>query len=87
VRTQDYVFKMDVTTWGWLHMLIGVLAVVIGVCLLLGQYWAMIAGICVAVVSAFANFAFLPYYPLWALIVIAIDILVIWALSSLIVNT
>ncbi len=81
VRTPNYVYGVDVDKWGWIHMLIGVVAVVIGVCLLLGQYWAMIAGICVAVISALANFTFLPYYPLWAIVLIAFDLLVIWAIT------
>ena len=81
VRTPNYLFDVDVDRWGWIHMLIGVVAVVVGVCLLLGQYWAMIAGICIAVLSALANFTFLPYYPFWAVVLIAFDLLVIWALS------
>ena len=48
-RTENYLFDVDLTAWGWVHMLIGAAAVLIGVCLLLGQYWALIAGICVAV--------------------------------------
>ena len=55
----------------------------VGVCLLLGQYWAMIAGICIAVISAFANFAFIPYYPWWSLLLIAFDVMVIWAISTM----
>jgi hypothetical protein len=85
--TSDYVYAIDLTGWGWIHMAIGVAAVVIGICVLYGQTWARAAGILVAVLSAVANFAFLPHYPFWSLLVIAIDVLVIWALSSLIVNT
>lgn len=84
VRTPNYLFDVDLTAWGWVHLLIGVGAVVIGVCLLLGQTWALVAGICVAVISALANFAFLPFYPWWTLIVIAFDLAVIWALSTMI---
>ncbi|HEU5035972.1 MAG TPA: hypothetical protein VFT70_03125 [Nocardioides sp.] len=83
VKTPNYLWDFDVTTWGWVHMVIGALAVLIGVCLLLGQYWAMIAGICIAVVSAFSNFAFLPFYPFWAMAIIAFDLAVIWAMAVL----
>lgn len=83
VRTPNYVFDVDVSTWGWIHMLIGVVAVAVGVCLLLGQYWAMVAGICIAVVSALANFAFLPFYPFWAMAIIAFDLAVVWAMTVL----
>lgn len=84
VRTPNYVFDIDLTAWGWVHILIGAVAVLVGVCLLLGQYWALVAGVCVAVVSALANFAFLPYYPWWTLLIIAFDLAVIWALSTMI---
>jgi hypothetical protein len=81
VRTSNYLFDVDVTAWGWVHMLIGAAAVVIGVCLLLGQYWAMIGGICVAVLSALASFTFLPFYPFWSLAIIAFALAVIWAMT------
>lgn len=84
VRTGSYVLDVDLTAWGWAHMLVGAVAALVGVCLLLGQYWALVAGVCVAVVSALANFAFLPYYPWWALVLIAFDLAVIWALSTMI---
>ena len=87
VKTDDYLYSVNLTTWGWIHMIIGVIAVVVGVCVLYGQTWARAAGILIAVLSALANFAFLPYYPFWSLLVIGFDILVIWALTSLIVNT
>lgn len=84
VRTPNYLFDLDLAAWGWAHMIIGAGAVLVGVCLLLGQYWALIAGICVAVVSALANFAFLPFYPWWTLLIIVFDLAVIWALSTMI---
>ncbi|MEP9365576.1 hypothetical protein ABLE68_21590 [Nocardioides sp. CN2-186] len=83
VRTPNYLFDVDLTAWGWAHIIIGGVAVLVGVCLLLGQYWAMVAGICIAVISALANFAFIPYYPWWSLLLIAFDVMVIWALSTM----
>lgn len=85
--TSDYLYRIDLTTWGWIHLVLGALAALVGLCLLYGQTWARAAGLLVAVVSAVANFAWLPHFPLWSLVVIAIDVLVIWALSSLIVNS
>ena len=81
VSTNDYVYRFDLTTWGWIHMVIGVIAVGVGVAILAGQTWALATGIGIAALSALSNFLFLPYYPLWALIIIAIDVAVIWALS------
>lgn len=84
VATPNYVFDFDLTAWGWIHMIIGILAVVVGAAIIAGQSWGFVAGIVVAIISALSSFAFMPYYPLWALVIIAFDIAVIWALSSLI---
>jgi len=79
----NYVFSIDVTGWGWIHLLIGLILAAIGVFLLLGKGWARIAGIVIAGISALINFSWLPYSPLWALLLIGVDILVIWALATL----
>ena len=82
VRGVDYTYKLDLTTWGWITLLIGALAVAVGVGILKGQTWANSAGIGFAVLSALSQFAFMPYYPLWSFLIIAVDILVIWALAK-----
>ena len=78
----EYAYKIDLTGWGWIHMLIGVIGLAVGVGILKGQVWAFSAGIGFAVISALAQFAFIPYYPFWAIMIIAMDILVIWALAK-----
>ena len=82
VSTTNYVFNIDLTAWGWLHLLIGVIAVVVGISILLGKGWAMIAGVVIAILSSLANFMFIPYYPLWASVIIALDIAIIVALAA-----
>ena len=82
VVTPNYIYTFDLTAWGWIHLLIGLALVAIGICLLLGQGWAQVAGIVVAAISALINFTWLPYSPLWAILVIAVDLLIIWALAS-----
>src|SRR5215203_7070107 len=82
VVAPNYIYTFDLTAWGWIHLLIGLAFVAIGICLLLGQGWALIAGIVVASISALINFTWLPYQPFWAILVIAVDVLVIWALAS-----
>ena len=82
ISATNYVFNIDLTTWGWVHLVVGALAVVVGVSILYGQGWAMIAGIVIAIFSALANFMFIPYYPLWALVLIAFDLFIIWSLST-----
>jgi hypothetical protein len=76
------IYAFDLTVWGVIHLLVGLALLVIGVALLRGQTWARVAGMIVAVVSAILNFAWLPYSPLWAIMVIAVDILIIWALAA-----
>lgn len=83
VRTGDYVFRLDLTTWGWIHLVVGLVAAVVGGAILAAQRWAMASGIVIAIVSALANFVWLPYYPFWAVLIIAFDIAVIWALSTM----
>ncbi|WP_371480862.1 hypothetical protein [Kitasatospora sp. NBC_00315] len=80
VTTPRYVFRFDVTSWGWIHMVIGVLVALAGVGVLRGALWGRIAGIVLASLSAIASFLWLPYYPLWNIIVIALDVFVVWAL-------
>ena len=62
----DYAFKLDVTAWGWIHLVLGILLVVTGYFVLQGAGWARGVGIGLAVLSAIANFLALPYYPFWA---------------------
>lgn len=78
----DYVFAVDLTAWGWIHLLVGLVLVAVGIFLLLGMTWARVAGIVVAGISALINFSWLPYSPWWSILVIAVDVLVIWALAS-----
>lgn len=82
VTVPNYTFTYSINNWGWTHLIIGCVVFAVGVCLLLGQTWARYVGVFVAVVDAVANFLFLPYYPLWSIIVIAIDVFIIWALLA-----
>jgi hypothetical protein len=77
-----YIYTFDLTAWGWIHLLIGLGSVAIGICLLLGQGWALMAGIVIAGISAVVNFTWLLYSPFWAILLIAVDLLIIWALAS-----
>jgi hypothetical protein len=79
----EYVYQLDVTSWGWIHIAIGAIALATGIGVLATKSWAYVIGIFLAIVASFANFAFLPYYPLWSLVILAFNIAVIWALSTL----
>src|SRR6476659_6201622 len=84
VRGLSYTWEFDVTAWGWIHLIIGLIALGTGIGIIMGQTWGFLVGIVIAALSALANFMFMPYYPFWALAVIALDVLVIWALCRLI---
>jgi hypothetical protein len=72
---------LDYTTWGWVHLIAGAVVLVAGIGVLVGQTWARAIGILLAVVSALANFTFIAAYPVWSCILIALDVLIIYALA------
>jgi hypothetical protein len=81
VVTRNYTFDLDVTAWGWIHLIIGIVVAWAGFALFSRKPWAGVVAITLAMLSAVANFFFIPYYPFWAILVIALDVWVIWALT------
>jgi hypothetical protein len=81
VVTQNYVFDLDVTAWGWIHLIVGILLIVTGYFLFTGAKWAAGVAVGLAVLSAIVNFLFIPYYPFWAILQIALAVWVIWSLT------
>src|SRR3954464_4847762 len=79
VPSSGLVLQVDYTSWGWTHMILGVVAIITGVGLFSGNTVARILAVIVAAVSAIANMAFIAAYPWWSLAVIALDVLVIYA--------
>ena len=75
-----YVLQFDLTTWGWIHLLLGILVAVAGYFVVQGAGWARGVGIGLAALSLIANFLFIPYYPVWSILIVALDVAVIWAL-------
>ncbi|HSO56100.1 MAG TPA: hypothetical protein VL330_25905, partial [Actinomycetes bacterium] len=75
-------FQFDATTWGWIHLVLGVIMAAAGWGLLSGKTWARAVAITLAVLSAIANFLFIPYYPFWSLLIITLDVFVIWAVAA-----
>jgi len=73
-------FLFDVSGWGWWHVISGALLVVVGIFLMRGATWARVAGVVLAALNAFGQLALLPVQPWWALIVLGLDILVIYAI-------
>ncbi|MGW1721851.1 DUF7144 family membrane protein [Streptomyces sp. NPDC002306] len=81
-RVGLYVYEFSLTSWGWIHLVIGVLVAVTGLGLLKGMAWARFAGLFLVSLSLIAQFLFLPYAFFWPITMIAIDLFVIWALAS-----
>ncbi|MFF1677482.1 hypothetical protein ACFVYG_15735 [Streptomyces sp. NPDC058256] len=81
-RVGSYVYEFNLTTWGWIHLVIGVLVAITGWGILQGMDWARGVGIGLAALSMIEYFMFLPYAPFWSIISIAIAVFVIWALAT-----
>ena len=81
VVAQNYTFDLDTDTWGWVHLLIGIALVITGAAVFKRRPWAQATAVCLAMLSAIANFFFIPYYPFWSIVVIALNVWVIWALT------
>ena len=81
VHVNDYTFKLDITQWGWIHLVLGVVLVLAGIGIFSGNVLARSIGVIIAALSTVANFVSLPYYPVWSVIIIAINIVLIWALT------
>jgi hypothetical protein len=82
VRTPNYVFQFDASVWGWTHLILGLVLFLAGMGIFAGSLLARSVGIVAAGLSAVANFLWIPYYPVWAIVVLTLDVFVIWALSS-----
>jgi hypothetical protein len=81
VITQDWIFQFDVTAWGWIHLVLGVLVLFAAFGLFVAATWARVVGVIVAAVAGLIGFAWMPYYPVWGIIFVITSIAVIWALT------
>lgn len=85
VRREFYVvgpenlLVFDLTGWGWVHVIVGVLVALTGIVLFSGAVWARAATVLLAALNAIAQLAFMAAYPMWSVIVIALCVVVIWA--------
>ncbi|MFR0354045.1 DUF7144 family membrane protein [Streptomyces sediminimaris] len=80
LSTPNYVFKFDLTSWGWIHLALGLLAMAVGIGLVMGATWARAVGVGVAGLLIIANFLDIPYAPFWSVTLIALYAFIIWAL-------
>jgi hypothetical protein len=80
VASNGLVVDVDYNTWGWIHLVIGLIAVLTGLGLLAGNMAARVAGVAIAFLSALVNLAFITAYPVWSTIMITLDVIVIYAI-------
>ena len=78
----NYAYDIDITTWGWMHLITGTLLALAGAGLLSGAIWARLLALFIVVASAIINFVYIPYQPLWSMVQLTLNGLVIWALLS-----
>lgn len=82
IATRHYVFEFSLAGWGWVHLILGIVLVFAGCAVLSGALWARFFGVAVAGLGAIANFLWVPYYPLWALVLVAVNLFIVWALCT-----
>lgn len=80
VVSDNYAYTFNLTSWGWIHLALGLMVALAGIALFSGAMWARVVGVGLAGLAMISNFMWLPYYPLWSIVLIAVDAFVIWAL-------
>ena len=81
VATKNGLLTFDLTAWGWIHLIFGIVLIGVGLALFKQSFWSLIAGIIIVSLNLISQFAFLSAYPVWSVIAIVIDMLVLWALT------
>jgi hypothetical protein len=79
---RNYLYDVDVTAWGWIHLIGGIIVIAAGIGVYSGAAWARTVGVILAGLSAIGSFFYIPYYPVWAVLIIALDVMVILALTA-----
>ncbi|WP_037844609.1 DUF7144 family membrane protein [Streptomyces sp. NRRL F-2747] len=80
LSTRHYVFEFSLAGWGWVHLILGIIVILAGIAVLSGALWARFLGVFVAGLGAIANFLWIPYYPIWATVLVAVNLFIVWAL-------
>jgi hypothetical protein len=81
VQVRGYAFDLDLTAWGWIYLVFGVALVITGIGLFNRSGWAEWTALFLVLLSALNNFFFIPFQPFWAIVLIALDVWIIWALT------
>lgn len=79
VGTKNASILLDVSQWGWVHLILGILMFIVGIALISGALWARIAAALIIMLSALSTLMLLPAYPVWGAIVVALEVVILWA--------
>jgi hypothetical protein len=79
---RNYVYSLSAHAWGWFHLILGAVVLIAGIALLADKVWARAIGVAIAAISTIVNFLYIPYLPIWSILVIALNVAVIWALLT-----
>ena len=82
VVTQEWIFEFSTTSWGWIHLILGIVVLFAGIGVFSAAVWARTVGVILAGISGLVAFAWLPYYPVWAILFVTLSVFVIWALTA-----
>jgi hypothetical protein len=80
--SSGYAYHWSTKGWGWTHLILGALVFAAGACVILGMVWARVIGVFLAALAAVAAFLTIPFYPVWSIVLIALDVFIIWALIT-----
>ena len=82
VTLPNYTYNVSVNSWGWIHIIAGAVVFLAGAALFLDKLWARAVGVALASLSLLLNLVYIPYFPVWSIVIIAIDAFIIWALLT-----
>jgi hypothetical protein len=80
--TADQILIFNFAAWGWIWLIAGIIGVIVGLAVMAGQTWARVAGVVLAALVAVGHLAFLQAFPVWSVLVIALCVLIIYALTA-----
>ncbi|HEY1282444.1 MAG TPA: hypothetical protein VGF22_22370 [Acidimicrobiales bacterium] len=77
---ENGLLTFNYTAWGWIHLILGILLIVVGIFLLRGAGWARVLAVIIVGIHMIAQFGFISSFPVWGIIMIALDALILYAL-------
>ena len=79
--SEENLVVFDFTTWGWVHLLLGLVVMMAGTAVFSGKVWGRVVGVMLAVLGVIFHFTFVSAYPIWSIIAIVVNVLIIYALT------